>query len=136
MASPAPATLNVQASGAPSPPPVAATPAASDLARQALENGTTLENAGDLPGALQQFERWRQIDPSATAAADQSINRVRARMRREGTDAFTQARQYDALDRIEQAIPLYERAFRYLPDEDPKKQDAKNRLDALRRDRQ
>jgi serine/threonine protein kinase len=53
----------------------------------------------------------------------------------EGIDAFVRGRQYDALDRIEQAISSYERAFGNLPDDDPRKQVAKSRLDALRAER-
>ena len=104
----------------------------ANAARQALDNGAKLENSGDLPGAVQQYERGRQIDPSVAAAADQSINRVRARMKTEGADAFGQGRQYDALDRIEQAIAQYERAVRYLPDDDPNKKIARDRLQVLR----
>jgi serine/threonine protein kinase len=53
----------------------------------------------------------------------------------EGTDAFNRGRLYDALDRLEQAIDSYERAYRYLPDDDPNRQIAKGRLDALRAER-
>ncbi len=53
----------------------------------------------------------------------------------QGTDAFNRGRLYDALDRLEQAIDSYERAYRYLPDDDPNRQVAKARLDALRVER-
>lgn len=53
----------------------------------------------------------------------------------EGADAFNRGRLYDALDRLEQAIDSYERAYRYLPDDDPNRQTAKARLDALRAER-
>ena len=54
----------------------------------------------------------------------------------EGTEAFSRGRLYDALDRLEQAIDSYERAYRYLPDDDPNREVAKARLDALRAERQ
>jgi hypothetical protein len=53
-------------------------------------------------------------------------------MKTEGTTAFTNGRQYDALDRIEQAISQYEIAVRYLADDDPNRQVARERLAALR----
>jgi tetratricopeptide (TPR) repeat protein len=101
-------------------------------AKQALDNGTKLEGSGDLAGALQQYQRARQLDPSVAATADPSINRVRGRMKTEGTEAFTRARQFDALERIEQAIAAYERAFNYLTDDDPNRKVARERLEALR----
>jgi tetratricopeptide (TPR) repeat protein len=101
-------------------------------AKQALDSGTKLEASGDLPGAVQQFERARQLDPSLAPAANPSITRLRARMSKEGLDAYTRAVQYDALDRVEQAIAQYERAARYLPDNDPNKKSANDRLAVLR----
>ena len=102
-------------------------------AKQAFDNGAKLENSGDLPGALQQYERGRQLDPTLAPTADPLINRVRARMKTEGAAAFTSGRQYDALDRVEQAIAQYERAARYLPDDDPNRRIARERLDVLRK---
>ena len=101
-------------------------------ARQALDTGAAREKAGDLPAALQQFERARQVDPSQASTTDAAIARVRTRMKNEGTAAFTNARQYDALDRIDQAISAYEIAVRYLTDDDPNRQTARQRLTALR----
>jgi serine/threonine protein kinase len=53
----------------------------------------------------------------------------------EGIDAFIRGRQYDAFDRVEQAISSYERAFSNLPQDDPRREIAKTRLDALRLER-
>ena len=91
-----------------------------------------LEASGDLADALKQFERARQLDPSKAADADKAIVRVRERMTREGTAALRTARQYDALGRNDDAMMWYERAFKLLPDDDPNKKIAKDRLDALR----
>ena len=99
-------------------------------ARQALDNGSNLERSGDIVAALAQFERSRQLNPSPTA--DAAVNRLRTRMRTEGSAAFINGRQYDALDRIEQAIAAYEVAVRYLTDDDPNKQAARDRLAVLR----
>lgn len=130
------------------PQPAAAQPAASaaaadataaarnrEQAQLALDNGARNEAAGDLPTAVQWFERTRQIDPSGPTAASaaESINRVRAQMKKLGTEAFTRGRTNEALGRDEQAIKEFDLAFRYLPDDDPNKQTAKARLDVLRK---
>lgn len=103
-------------------------------ARQALDTASNLERSGDIVAALAQFERSRQLDPSPTA--DAGINRIRTRMRTEGGAAFVNGRQYDALDRIDQAISAYEIAIRYLADDDSNKQAARERLAVLRVRRQ
>jgi len=139
--SPSPSPLAAAAAAAtpqPSAPAAASDPAAArnrDLAQQALDTGTRSEAAGDLTTALQWLDRARQLDPSGptTAPAAESINRIRARMKKEGTDAFAKGRAYDALDRVDQAIKEYEVAVRYLPDDDPNKKVAQTRLDALKR---
>ena len=89
------------------------------------------EGSGDWPAALQHYERVRQLDP-AMATVAQSLTRVRARMKTEGADALVRARQYDAADRVADAITWYERAYRNLPDDDPGRKIAKERLDVLR----
>jgi hypothetical protein len=53
-------------------------------------------------------------------------------MAREGADAFARARQYDAMGKRSEAIAAYDRAARYLPDTDARKQEARTRLDSLR----
>jgi tRNA A-37 threonylcarbamoyl transferase component Bud32 len=104
----------------------------SASAKQALDSGAKLEASGDLPAAVQQFERARQLDSGVAATADPAIARLRARMAKEGADAYTRARQYDALDLAEQAMPQYERAVRLLPDNDPNRKIASERLAFLR----
>jgi len=138
-----PAATGAGASAAATQPPIqapASQPAGGDAgaaqrareleARQALDNGSTLERSGDVVAALAQFERARQLDPSQTA--DAAINRIRTRMKTEGTAAFVNGRQYDALDRADQAISAYEIAVRYLTDDDPNRQAARERLPVLR----
>jgi hypothetical protein len=49
-----------------------------------------------------------------------------------GDAAFKRARQFDAMNRAEDAIAQYERAFQLLPPEDPNRKAAKERLDILR----
>jgi tetratricopeptide (TPR) repeat protein len=102
------------------------------LAQKALEDGTRLENGGDWVGAVQQYERAKTLDVSFGGVADESAKRVRARMSVEGAEAYKQGRQADAGGRAADAIPLYERAVRFLPDTDPNKKTARDRLEVLR----
>ncbi len=102
-----------------------------EQAQVALDTGARSEAAGDLPTALLWFNRGHDLDPS-NAAANQSVTRVRDRMKKEGSDAFAKAKTFDSLQRDAQAIAQYEIAVRYLPDDDPNKQIAKTRLDALK----
>jgi predicted component of type VI protein secretion system len=105
---------------------------AQQQAQQALDEGARLEAAGDLSGAVTQFERAQQGDGAAADAAEKAIGRIRERMKTDGADAFRRARQYDALGRVPEAVALYDRAYRYLAEGDPSRQAAKERLDALR----
>jgi hypothetical protein len=116
---------------APAPPPRPSGAPNAEAAR-AMDAGEKLEASGDLADALKQFERARQLDASKANVADRAIARVRERMTREGTAALRTARQYDALGRNDDAMTWYERAVKLLPDEDPNKKIAKERLDALR----
>jgi tetratricopeptide (TPR) repeat protein len=100
--------------------------------QQALDAATKAESGGDLVNALQHYQRAPQIDAATAVVAEEGARRVGSRMKTEAADAFTRAKQYDALGRSPEAIALYERAFRYLPDDDANKKVAKDRLDALR----
>jgi hypothetical protein len=52
-------------------------------------------------------------------------------MRAAGEKAFADARQFDSLARNAEAARLYEIAVRYLPEGDPRRAQARQRLDAL-----
>jgi tetratricopeptide (TPR) repeat protein len=101
-------------------------------AKQTMEEGTKLEGSGELRAALEKYERAARIDPSMATIADQLAERVKTRMKAEAADALTRAKQYDAVDRVPDAIKWYERAFNHLADDDPNKKIVKARLDALR----
>ena len=90
-----------------------------------------LEASGDLVEAHRLFELVRRADPSNTDA-EHAVSRVLALMKREGDQAFIKASQFDAADRIDDAIKSYEQAFKLLPDDDPYRKIAKQRLDVLR----
>ncbi len=97
--------------------------------RAAIEMARSLEAKGDLVGALREYQRAGTL---GHAAADGLGSAVSDRMRREGQDAFTRARQYDALGRQPEAIALYERAARYLATDNPNRKIAEDRLQRLR----
>jgi serine/threonine-protein kinase len=99
--------------------------------RQALDTAASSENAGNWPAALQQLERAQQLDP-AVGGLEPTIMRVKAKMNEAGNTAFVDARQLDALDRVADAIKSYEAASRNLPDGDPRKRIAVERLAVLR----
>jgi len=71
------------------------------------------------------------LDPSVADFA-QLVSRVKAKMKAEATEAIVRAKQYDALERVNQAIAEWERAYRNLLDDDPTRKMVKERLDALR----
>jgi tetratricopeptide (TPR) repeat protein len=100
-------------------------------ATQLMAAAATLEASGDLAEAVELFERARQLDPSSAPAA-KAIRRVKARMKQEGLTAFKNARQFDAAGRRDLAITWYERAVKMLPDDDPTRKTAQERLDVLR----
>lgn len=53
-------------------------------------------------------------------------------MNKEGDEAYRRAKQYDALGRTPEAIALYERAVKFLSDNNPNRKPAQDRLSALR----
>ena len=93
------------------------------------------EKKRDWPAALQNYASARDLDPSLNSAAAAAIARIQAQMTEEGADAFRRARQYDALNRVDDAIAWYERAARNLPDSSPDKRTAADRLRALKQAR-
>ena len=101
--------------------------------KQAMDAASRLESSGELAQALAQLERVSQIDPSMAIVAEQAKTRVKTRMTTEGGAAFKNAKQYDALERVDDAVKWYEQAVRLLPDDDPNKKIARDRLAELRR---
>jgi serine/threonine protein kinase len=97
-----------------------------------LNLGSESERARDWLAALRAYERVRTVDPSFSALAAAGIARVQELMHADGADAFTLAREYDAKNRVDDAIVWYERAFRYLPESSPDKRTAADRLRALK----
>ena len=104
---------------------------ARNQAQLAVELGNRTADTKDYLGAVKQYERALQLDASL-ASATEAMKRVRALMAVDGADAFKRAKQYDALGRAADAIPLYEKAVQYLPPDDPNSKIAKDRLAALK----
>ena len=100
---------------------------AKNAARTAVDAGAKAEADRDDPEAERQYQRALQADPQSTAAQD-AIRRVKARMQTEGEDAFKRARQYDALGRAQDAIPMYEKAIQLLPSDHASVKVARERL--------
>jgi hypothetical protein len=101
-------------------------------ARSLFKAGARLDAAGDWVGALQKYEQARQIY-SGTPGLSESLQRVRERLRTAGTNAFNQARQYEAGGRSQDALREYQKAIQWLPPDDPNRQLALTRVEQLRR---
>jgi tetratricopeptide (TPR) repeat protein len=97
-----------------------------------LELGSQSEKAEDWPAALRYYERARTMDPSLSALASAAVTRVQAQMFADGADAFKRAQQFDAANRVNDAITWYERAVRNLPDSSAEKRTATDRLRVLK----
>ena len=96
-----------------------------------MEQGNALVTKGDLPGALRQYARAQSIDGSLPGLA-QAVDRVRSEMTATGEQAYRRARQYDALGRGSDALPLYEQALQLLPQGHANRQAAEERVAALK----
>ncbi len=93
-------------------------------AREAsLAEARALEASGDWPRAIAAYER---------AGASDGADGARTKMTAAGDDAYRKARQFDARNRPIDAIAWYQRAATWLPDSDPRKAAAQERLAALK----
>lgn len=107
-----------------------------DMAEAAFAEGGRLEKAGDFAGAIRSYEKSQEIATmmyGVMTGATEAIARVRETMVATGVDAFKKARQYDALGRVSDAVAMYVQAVEYLPQDDPNRQVAQERLGALKR---
>jgi hypothetical protein len=122
--------------------PLAASSGAGPLLEQArqlrtqqaegfMREGTRLEESGTLVTAYRRYMAARAVDTSLPGI-DEAITRIESKMKTAGADAYTRARQYDALGRTERAIPLYETAVELLPPSDPNRSTARSRLAELK----
>jgi tetratricopeptide (TPR) repeat protein len=86
----------------------------SDTARRQISDAEELVKAGKLPEAIDAFRRAEGIDPTLNVSG--RIAEVRQRMVTEGEAAFIDGINYAQAMRGDQAIPLLQKAWRYLPD--------------------
>jgi tetratricopeptide (TPR) repeat protein len=108
--------------------------ARSGLRAAALDvfaSGNRLDSAGDWFGALQQYERAREVD-AGTPGVDAAVKRVREKLRVAGQDAFERGRDYERLGRQAAALQEYDKAVQWLPDDDPNRETARARAEHLR----
>jgi tetratricopeptide (TPR) repeat protein len=109
-------------------PPALRGARAAELLNQALQS----ERVEDWLAALGYYERARVTDPSMAALALAGVERVRAQMLADGSDAFKRAQEFDASNRVNDAITWYERAVRNLPENSAERRIAAERLRTLK----
>jgi hypothetical protein len=102
-------------------------------ARDLYEAGNKLDAVGDWVGARQKYDQARLIHSGVPGLAA-AITRVREKLQIAGTKAFNQARQYEASGRTVDAVKEYQKAFQWLPADDPNREVARTRVDQLKRD--
>lgn len=95
-----------------------------------IQEGQAAEMGGDLVRSLRAYRRALDADTSS-ADAQSAVKRLQARMAREGLEAFKRAETYENYQRLPEARREYQKAFEYLPDDDPLKKEAKARLDRI-----
>lgn len=96
-----------------------------------MRAGARFEESGTLVTAYRRYMAARAVDASLPGI-DEAIARIEGKMKTAGADAYTRARQYDALGRTERAIALYETAVELLPPSDPNRSAARSRLAELK----
>jgi tetratricopeptide (TPR) repeat protein len=114
-------------------------PSSSAAAPRSPEDADAIQLEWELAGLEDAIRRLRadaaQTPPRVERqiqALDESIRRVRARMRADAGEAYRRARQQDTEGRAGEAIVLYEQALRFWPPDEPNRRAARERLDALR----
>jgi tetratricopeptide (TPR) repeat protein len=85
-----------------------------ETAKRILAEAEGLVKDGRLPEAIDAFRRADAIDPSVNVSG--RVAEVRQKMVQEGELAFLDGMNYAQAMRGDQAIPLLQKAWRYLPD--------------------
>lgn len=102
-------------------------------ARSLFQAGRKLDDVDDWVGALQKYEQARQVHPGL-AGVNESIRRVRGKLREAGMAAFSRARALESEGRRQEALREYQKAVQWLPADDPNRQIAAARVDGLKKD--
>jgi hypothetical protein len=100
-----------------------------EAARRQVAEAEELVKNGRLPEAIDAIRRAAATDPSVSVAP--RINEIRAKMEQEGQEAFENGMNYSQATRPDQAIPLLQKAWRYLPDGHRDKPKARAELERL-----
>jgi tetratricopeptide (TPR) repeat protein len=90
---------------------------------RAMEEGAAFEAKGEWARAVAAYER---------VGASEEAQAARTKMAEAGDDAYRKARQFDARNRLSEAITWYQRAVTWLPESDPRKATAQERLVVLK----
>jgi tetratricopeptide (TPR) repeat protein len=101
-------------------------------AQKVASQAQSLASSGDLAGALREYERARQIDPTLNAIAT-GVAEVRGKMKGMGDEAYKRGRQLEAVGRLQDATMQYTRAAEMLPADDANGRAARERLENLKR---
>jgi len=101
------------------------------VAAQAMEDGAKQEASGAFRPALQYYQQAQQLEASPAGA--EAIRKLKIRMKDEGTKSFHMAEHYQAYGRWSEAAKAFEKAWSDLPDDDPLRKIAKERLDQIKR---
>ena len=101
-------------------------------AQKVASQAQALAGSGDLTGALREYERAHQIDPSLTSIAT-GVAEVRGKMKGMGDEAYKRGRQLEAVGRLQDATMQYTRAAEMLPADDANGRAARERLENLKR---
>jgi len=104
---------------------------AKNSSQLTIDSGNKAELGGDYAGALKQYQRAQQLDPSSTSAAD-ALRRLARRMQGEGEDVFKRAKAAEAAGNKADAISLYEKALTLLPADHPSVKAARDSLASLK----
>jgi predicted component of type VI protein secretion system len=104
---------------------------ARNASQLAVEAGNKAETDADYAAAVRHYEQAMQLDPQSAGASD-AMRRLRVRMQSEGEKAFKEARQYEAFNRVRDAISMYEKAVQLLPPDHASAKAARERLAALK----
>ena len=98
--------------------------------RDMFDRAVRAEAESEWENAIAGYERAQELD-SSIFGVKEAVERVRGRMMEAGVDAYSRARQYDALGRVPEAVALYERALRLLPRDHTDYQQTQERLTNL-----
>jgi tetratricopeptide (TPR) repeat protein len=103
-----------------------------EVATREVEAAKRAESEGEWEEAVRRYERARDAEPTLAGVAN-ALTNAREKRRQAGEDAYNKARQYHSLGRVPEAIAWYERAVKWLPADDARRQTAETRLAELKK---